>query len=124
LVKSNRVRKIVSSKFKELRLADKKSIDSLPPIFNNITNRGVHNLSKTILTDSQILVLSLGLNFIFTPQNRTDKDIWVSYAKFVRKLRIAKFFSTPMRYCKTSKYRVRSISFVSPSAGKHLEAYL
>lgn len=105
------------------RSQQKLLVDKLPSIFNSIKNRGVHNFSSTILSENQTLVLSLGLNFIFTPKNSTDSDILASFENYARKIRIAKFFSHPLDYT-SSDFRVKSNTFVPPLAGKHLEAYL
>lgn len=123
MVRGNRPRFIASPETLIFRSNKKKLVDSLPSIFSTITNRGVHNLSSTTLSDNQTLVLSLGLNFIFSPKNSTDSDILSSFNTYARHIRIAKLFSHPLTYS-SSEFRVKSNSFVPPPAGKHLEAYL
>ena len=58
--KHNRRRKKATKK----QIRKQKAIDKLPKIFKSITNKGLHNISKKILTVKEEAVLSLGLKFI------------------------------------------------------------
>ena len=66
--------------------------DTAQPVPMLISNKGVINLSNHVLTDSELSVLSRGLNFCPTPTSWDFSDVMDGLDRFHRRMRLTQFF--------------------------------
>jgi hypothetical protein len=92
----------------------------------HIENTGIHNHSQKILTENEIYVLALGLNFIPTPSNVTDHIVLSAFDKFARSIRLRYQFIDNSEECSnlSSILRVPNPSFQPDKANACIEKYL
>ena len=100
------------------------SIDKLPSLFNNISNKGVINLTNKVLSVGEQAVLAMGPKFITTPQASSDYDIIdVAFMNFCRTVRIKKQFCKCDNDFNKTLY-IPNSTFEPDSAGCIIEEYL
>ena len=66
--------------------------DTAQPVPMLISNKGVINLSNHVLTDSELSVLSRGLNFCPTPTSWDFSDVMDGLDRLHCRMRLTQFF--------------------------------
>lgn len=120
--KHNRRRKKATKIVKQIR--KQKAIDKLPKIFKSITNKGLHNISKKILTVKEEAVLSLGLKFIPIPQPSSDQDLDKSLEAFRRSLAIRLHFIDEDNSSFDRSLHVKNTTFNPPINDVTINSYI
>jgi len=107
---------------------NQKLSEKLPAIFNNISNKGIINLSEHILSKSEEAVLSLGLNFIMKPKDSPNRELLTSFENYARNIRIKfQFVYSNINTVTNSieqTLRIPNTSFQPHKAGYFVEKYI
>lgn len=94
----------------------------ISPVFPDVPNLGIHNLSSRVLSSVETFVLGLGLKFCISKDPLSDEEILSAHDSFVRSVRLRAMFGN--NNFKISPFRIPNPSFVPEPAPRAVEDHL